>query len=146
MTNNAFRDVSDMTLSTAKRILDFVFQEAGKRELKLACAVCDRAGNLVLSGRMDDSQLGGLPLAVDKAFTSVAFGHPTSKWASLSTPGESDWGLSNSLGGRVTVFPGGLPIFFQGQLVGGVGVSGAASLADEEVASLAIASLSLEDN
>ena len=143
MNAGALRNVSDITYSTAKQILDLVFDEASKRNLNLACAVADRAGNVVMAGRMDDSQVGALTLAQDKAFTAVAFGHPTSKWAQVSKPGESDWGLAQTLGGRVIVFPGGVPVYFDGSLVGSVGVSGAASVVDEECAVLAIESLGL---
>jgi len=87
--------------------------------------------------RMDGAQLGALPLAVDKAFTAVSFGHPTRAWAESSAPGGSDWGLGTSLGGRAVVFPGGVPLFADGELVGGLGVSGAASTVDEACAEAA---------
>ncbi|MEO5834537.1 MAG: heme-binding protein, partial [Nakamurella sp.] len=93
--------------------------------------------NLVAAGRMDGAQLGALSLATDKAFTAVSFGHPTSAWVDSSGPGGSDWGLAGTLGGRAIVFPGGVPLYADGHLVGGVGVSGTASLIDAECASAA---------
>ena len=143
MTSKAVRTVMEITYSSAQEILALVFSEAAKRNLNLACAVVDRGGNLVLGGRMDDSQLGALSLATDKAFTAVSFGHPTSMWAEVSAPGESDWGLSQTIGGRVIVFPGGVPLFSEGQLIGAVGVSGTASLVDEECAVIAVDALGL---
>jgi uncharacterized protein GlcG (DUF336 family) len=118
--------------------------ECRRRELRLSFAICDVGGNIILSHRMVGAQLGSLALAVDKAYTAVAFEHPTSAWAESSTPGHSDWGLAHTLGGRVTVFPGGVPIFRDGQLVGGIGVSGTKATTDEEIATAVVHALGCE--
>lgn len=49
-----------------------------------------------------------------------------------------DWGLATTLAGRVVVFPGGVPVFYEGHLIGGVGVSGAKSQIDEACAEKAV--------
>jgi uncharacterized protein GlcG (DUF336 family) len=84
--------------------------------------VVDRGGNLVAAARMDGAQLAALSLATDKAYTAVSFGFPTSAWVDSSAPGGSDWGLGSTLGGRSVVFPGGVPLYADGELVGALGV------------------------
>jgi uncharacterized protein GlcG (DUF336 family) len=129
---------ADMSLSVAQALLDEVQSQATARGVRLAAAVVDRGGNTVACMRMDGAQLGAGSLALDKAVTAVSFGHPTRAWLSSSAPGGSDWGLAHTLGGRAIVFPGGLPVFAAGGLVGGVGVSGTASDVDEACAEAAV--------
>lgn len=135
---------SDMSHELAQGLVSAVQAAAADHGVRLAAAVVDRGGNVVAAARMDGAQLGALSLGVDKAFTAVSFGHPTSMWASSSAPGGSDWGLGTTLGGRAIVFPGGVPLYSDGQLVGGLGVSGAASTTDESCAETAATSCRLE--
>jgi len=135
--------VTDVSSELARGLVDAVHAECARRGLALAAAVVDRGGNLVVAARMDGAQLGALSLAIDKAFTAASFGFPTSDWVHSSAPGGSDWGLGTSLGGRAVVFPGGIPLYLDGALIGGLGVSGTASTVDEECALAALASCGL---
>lgn len=127
-----------MSLELAERLLQGVKHTAHEARVRVAAAVVDRGGNMVASARMDRSQLGAASIAADKAYTAAAFGHPTRAWAESSAPGGSDWGLHTTLAGRAVVFPGGLPIFASGELIGAIGVSGAASDTDEHCAQQAV--------
>lgn len=133
----------DMSLAVATSLLHGVVTHADSQGICLAAAVVDRGGNVVASLRMDNAQLGAMSLALDKAVTAVSFGHPTRAWSVSSAPGGSDWGLAHTLGGRAVVFPGGVPVFAGGALVGGLGVSGAASDVDEKCAIDAVVSTGL---
>lgn len=133
-----------VSLALAQRLLLQVQVSAEERVVALGAAVVDVGGNVVASARMDGAQLGSLGLATDKAFTAVAFGYPTSQWTESSVPGGPDWGLAATLAGRIVVIPGGVPIFHEGTLVGGLGVSGAAAHVDEACAKEALAVAGLE--
>lgn len=137
--------VPSVGLELALRILDGVRSAAQERGVALAATVVDAGGNVVASIRMDGAQLVAAPLAADKAWTAMAAGAPTERWAEMTNPGGSDWGLSTAIGGRFIVFPGGLPIRVDGELVGGLGVSGAAGSVDRACgeAGLAAAGLSV---
>jgi uncharacterized protein GlcG (DUF336 family) len=128
----------DMSLEIADRLLAGVRRLAEQEGVRLAAVVLDRGGNLVAAARMDAAQLGATSLAADKAYTAAAFGQPTSAWAESSAPGGSDWGLGSTLGGRAVVFPGGVPIYADGTLIGALGVSGAASVTDAQCADSAV--------
>lgn len=137
--------VPSVSLDLALRILDGVRVAARERGVALAACVVDPGGNVVAAIRMDGAQLVAAPLAADKAWTAMAAGAPTERWAEMTAPGGSDWGLSSAIGGRFVVFPGGLPIRVAGDLVGGLGVSGAAGSVDRACgeAGLAAAGLSV---
>lgn len=134
---------ADMSLDVARALLAGVAEQARGRAVTLAAVVVDRGGNLVAAQRMDHAQLGAASLAHDKAVTAVSFGHPTSAWTTSSAPGGSDWGLAHTLGGRAIVFPGGVPVYADGDLVGALGVSGAASEIDAACAEAAVLALGL---
>lgn len=128
----------DMSLPVAQRLVQEVCRAADTAGVRLAAVVVDRGGNLVAAARMDLAQLGAMSLATDKAATAVAFGHPTRAWSEVSRPGGSDWGLAGTLGGRAIVFPGGVPVFLGPDLIGAVGVSGAAAEIDDRCAEQAV--------
>jgi uncharacterized protein GlcG (DUF336 family) len=135
--------VHDVSEALAAALLVQVREVCRRRGVALAAVVVDRGGNPVASTRRDGAQLGAMSLAADKAYTAVAFGAPTSRWAAVTAPGASDWGLAGTLGGRAVVFAGGVPLFLDGELVGGLGLSGAASTVDEECAEEAAAQAGL---
>lgn len=135
-----------LSLDSAQRVISAVHRASGQRGIRTAAAVVDAGGNVIAVARMDGAQLGSVSLAIDKAYTAIAFGHPTSRWSRSSEPGGTDWGLGTALGGRAVVIPGGVPIYHQGRLIGGLGVSGAAADADEACASEALAQMGLEQS
>jgi uncharacterized protein GlcG (DUF336 family) len=123
-----------MSLELAQVLLDGVRAEAGAQGVAMGVAVVDRAGNLVAAQRMDGAQIIAVPLAVDKAYTAVACGRPTDAWTGATQPGGSDWGFNTTLSGRMVVFAGGVPVVVGGEVVGGLGVSGAAAAVDKQCA------------
>jgi uncharacterized protein GlcG (DUF336 family) len=134
---------ADITLDLARALLDGVTAEAATRGVAMGAAVVDRAGNLVAAVRMDGAQIVAVPLAVDKAWTAVACGRPTEAWTAATQPGGSDWGFNTTLGGRVVVFPGGVPVVVDGEVVGGLGVSGAPPAVDKACAEAGLAAAGL---
>ncbi|EUC39048.1 hypothetical protein COCCADRAFT_81870 [Bipolaris zeicola 26-R-13] len=87
-------------------------------------AIVDPAGMLVAFHRMDNAYLGSIDISQKKARTAVLFNGLTSGdlYAAVQ-PGAPLYSAENSNGGLI-VFGGGLPIYLNGRLIGGVGVSG----------------------
>ena len=73
-------------------------------------AVVDDGNNLVAFERMDGAWLGSVDIAQGKAYTARAFDMSTKDLAPLCQPGESLFGIHASNGGRLIVFPGGIPL------------------------------------
>ena len=70
----------------------------------------------------------------DKAYTDVLKGIPTDQWyENIKDEPSHLHGVPSAID-RVTIFGGGYPIEVDGQLVGGIGVSGGSHLEDMEVA------------
>ena len=134
----------EVGLDLALAVLAGVREEAERRGVAMGAAVVDLGGQVVAALRMDGAQLPALNLAIDKAYTAVSFGHPTEFWAASTRPDGSDWGLASTLGGRIVVFAGGLPIRADGALAGGLGVSGAASEVDRACAAAGLRAAGLE--
>jgi len=133
----------DLTLELALRLIDGACREATRRNVAMGLAVVDTGGSVVATARMDGAQLVAVELATDKAYTAVAFGQPTEAWSASTQPGGADWGLSTTLGGRLVVFAGGLPVHVDGQVVGAIGVSGSAAEVDRACAQAALAAVGL---
>jgi len=132
-----------ISLELALALLSRVRDEALSRDLSLAIAVVDDGGHVVASQRMDGVALGAMKLAVGKAYTSVLWGAPTGDFMKSTQPGGDDWGW-NSTDAQIVVYAGGLPLLVDGELVGGVGASGASAADDAECVSAAVRSLSFD--
>ena len=132
-----------ISLELALALLSRVRDEAAARNLSLAVAVVDDGGHVVASQRMDGAALGAMTLAAGKAYTSVLWAAPTGDFMESTQPGGDDWGW-NSTDPRIVVYEGGLPLLVDGELVGGVGASGAAAADDAECVTAAMRSLSFD--
>ena len=96
-------------------------------------AVVDEGGNLMALERLDGTFAAGANISIGKARTAVLFKRPTKAFEDIIKNGRTAMvALPDSL---FTPLQGGIPITIDGQIVGGVGVSGAASAQqDEELA------------
>ncbi|KAF3046812.1 hypothetical protein E8E11_005440 [Didymella keratinophila] len=104
-------------------------------------AVVDPSGLLVAFLHMDNSYIGSIDISQKKARTAVLFnGLPSAGLYDASQPGAPLYGIEETNGGLV-VFGGGLPIYYHGKLIGGVGVSGGTVPQDVEVATAALAGI-----
>ena len=87
---------------------------------------------------MDKAYLGSVDISIRKAKTSVMFQRPTGDLGKISQPGSPVYGIEHSNQGIIT-FPGGIPIYDnQGELMGGIGVSGSSVENDHNVAEAGI--------
>ncbi len=94
-------------------------------------AVVDEGGNLVALERLDGTFSAGANISVGKAKTAVMFKRPTKFFEDVIKNGRTAMVALPDF----TPLQGGVPIMIDGQLVGGVGVSGAMSaVQDEELA------------
>jgi len=108
---------------------------------KINVAVVDRGGNLMAFLRMPGAFIHSIDIAIDKAFTSASFGFPTKAWMGAIGHDEG-MKLGFSAQPRLIVFGGGLPVG-SGDWLGGIGVSGASEVQDEECARAGLAAIGL---
>ena len=113
-----------MDLTEAEKALAAARAKAEEMGVAMAIAVVNESGVLTAFIRMDDSELAAVPIAHDKAYTALVCRLSTAELAPQCQPGGPLYGLQANLGGRMVIFPGGVPIWNGGRLVGAVGASG----------------------
>ena len=123
-----------LTIDGAMRVIAAAVAEAKKLNAPGGViAVVDDGGNLMALERLDGTFAAGANISIGKARTSVLFKRPTKAFEDIIKNGRTAMvALPDAF---FTPLQGGVPIIVEGQIVGGVGVSGAASAQqDEELA------------
>ena len=118
----------NISLDAAKKVVAEAVKYAKEKSAPgSSIAVVDNGGNLIYLERLDGTFAASAEVAIKKANTSATFKAPSSK-------------LENSInGGRQalitvghTFLQGGIPIVYDGQVIGAIGVSGSASAQQDE--------------
>jgi uncharacterized protein GlcG (DUF336 family) len=105
---------------------------AAARATELGCSqsicVADEGGHPLLIERMDGARITGPQIAWNKAFTAAGHRRSTHLFntppGGPALPGNEAFGIQHSFEGRFAVFVGGFPVVVDGQVVGGLGLSG----------------------
>ena len=125
-----------LTLDAAKKIAAAAEAEATKRKATVVIVVVDDGGNLLLLERLDDTQVASVDVGIGKARTAAIFRRPSKVFedqvrngrvAALALPG-------------ATPLQGGVPIIYEGKVIGAIGVSGNTPQEDEDIAKVGAAS------
>lgn len=126
-----------LTLEGAKRVGAAAVAEA--RRLNApggALAIVDEGGHALYLERLNDTFPAAATVALEKARTAATFRRPTAVFEEAIKGGR----LALLGVGVMTPLQGGVPIVIGGQVVGAIGVSGAASAQqDDEIARAAVA-------
>lgn len=125
-------DKKALTLDGAKAIIAAAMAEARKLNAPGgAIAVVDDGGNLIAVERLDNTFAAAPNISIGKARTAAIFKRPTSFFEEIVNKGRTTMVALTDF----TPLMGGVPIVVDGQIIGAVGVSGAASAKqDEEIA------------
>ena len=122
-----------ITLEQTKKVLAAAEAEAQKNNWPVVITVVDTGAHVMAVHRLDNTQIGSIAIAEGKARSAVLFRRPTKA-------------LEDALGAggvnlRILTYPGampldgGFPIFVDGKIIGGVGVSGVTPTQDAQIAS-----------
>ena len=104
-----------------------------------AIAVADSQGELLAFLRTDGCRLPSINIAINKAFTAAREQRPSRDFGEAVRSGNLQ--MTNFGDLRYTPWGGGVPIFYEGQLVGAVGVSGLPEEEDMVLAAMGAALL-----
>ncbi|MGE0883977.1 MAG: heme-binding protein [Blastocatellales bacterium] len=119
-----------LTLEVAKKIAAAAEAEAVKRGSTVVIVVVDDGGYPLVLHRLDDTQVASVEVGIGKARTAAIFRRPSKVFedqvkngrvAALALPG-------------ATALQGGVPIFYEGKVIGAIGVSGNTPQEDEDIA------------
>lgn len=127
-----------ITQAAADKLLDAAQAKAVEIGVPMNIAIVDESGVLKAFRRMDGAAQLSVDIAQDKAYTAISFSMPTHAWFDFI---KNDPPLLHGIvkTPRLVVFGGGYPITLDGEVVGGIGVSGGHYTQDMEVAEAALA-------
>ena len=131
-------DKKSLTLEAAQKIATASLAEARANNWNVIIAVVDEGGHLITLNRMETAQYGSIDVAIGKAKTAAAFRRPTKVLEDVAKTRPTLSTIANAY-----LLEGGVPITYNGQVIGAVGVSGATSQQDAQVAEAGINSLGL---
>src|SRR5437016_1903395 len=126
-----------LTLQGADEVIAAAKAEAKKLQAPGGViAVVDDGGNLMALERLDGTFSAGANISIGKAKTAVMFKKPTRSFEELINSSGKGRTVMTALE-NFTPLIGGIPITVDGQIVGGVGVSGAATADQDEQLAIA---------
>lgn len=128
-----------LSLEEAKILIEGAAIKAREIKVPMCIAVTDESGHLVTFDRMDGGKVSSISIATDKAFTGAVARRGTHIYNELCVPGKPTFGIHVTNDGHFSVIGGGLPIFVNGEIVGGIGVSSGSAEEDQVCAEAAIA-------
>jgi len=135
------KTVPRLVLDDARVLMAAAEEKALDIGVDMDIAITDDNGSLLMFHRMDNARITSIEVAINKAFTAAAARKSTRSYGEMSGPGGPAFGIHVSHQGRFMVVAGGLPIFLNDQIIGGVGCSSGHPDQDEEVAQASIDAL-----
>ena len=125
-------------LAAAKRIAERAEARSAELGVPVVIAAADAGGNLMLLHRIEGALLAATEVAINKAWSAVAFQAPTATLGPLATEDGPFPGLADTNSGRVVLFGGGVPVHVDGELAGAIGISGGTAEQDVDIATCAL--------
>jgi glc operon protein GlcG len=127
-----------VTLEIAKKLAAAAELEASKNNLSVVIAVVDDGAQLVYLERMDNTQIGSIEVAMQKARTAISFKRSTKIYEDMVAGGRT--AILRVPG--VIPIEGGLPLVVDGHYIGAMGVSGGTAQQDGMIAKAGVEALS----
>lgn len=127
-----------ISLESAKKVMQAAERKANQEKWPVAIAIVDSGGHLVMFHRLENTQLGSIEIALQKAKTALMYRRPTKAFEERLAEGGANVKLVQLPG---LIFEGGLPIIHEGKVIGSIGVSGVQSHEDAEVGQAGIEAL-----
>ncbi len=121
-----------LTLEQAKRVMAAAELEAAKNSWQVAITILDSGGNMVMFHKIDNAQLSAITTSEGKARTALEFKLPSKALDDAIAAGGA--GMRLLALKDITPLQGGILVLVDGRILGAIGVSGALSAQDEQVA------------
>jgi uncharacterized protein GlcG (DUF336 family) len=125
-----------LTLDDCKKITAACESEARRNKWDVAIAILDDGGHLLMLERMDGATPANAEIAMQKGRSAAISRRSTKMWEDRIKDGRV-----SMLKMPVLPVQGGIPVMYQGECVGGIGVSGVQSHEDEQIAQAGVNTL-----
>ena len=124
-----------ISLAAADRIAAAAEAEAKRRGSTVVIVVVDDGGYPIVLRRLDDTQVASVDVGIGKARTAAIFRRPSGVFEQQIKDGR----LASLVLPGATPLQGGVPITYEGKVIGAIGVSGNTPKEDEEIALAGVA-------
>ncbi len=118
-----------LTLDDCKKMIAACEAEARRNKWEVVIAILDDGGHLLMLERMDGGTPANVEIATQKGRSAAVSRRSTKVWEDRIKEGRV-----SMLKMPVLPVQGGIPVMYQGECVGGIGVSGVQSHEDEQIA------------
>lgn len=139
------KSVLKLELEEAKIMIEAAKKKSEEVNVFETIAICDDGGNLLALERMNGARITGPEIAIAKAYTAAGHKRSTHLFNKEpngpALPGNEAFGIQMMLPGKFAIFVGGFPIVVNGEVVGGIGVSGGNGEQDTAVGTAALQAL-----
>ncbi len=121
---------TDLSYAMAKTIADTAMEQCVADNLQVSIHVIDSSGDTIVALRGEGTRAFTFDNSYEKAYTAMAFGRPSAEM-------QAEYAEGNPTRAQQADFPhvvmigGGMPIIADGEVVGSIGISGAASSATD---------------
>jgi glc operon protein GlcG len=123
---------ANINYEQARKAVAAAMAEAKKISVPMAVSVVDTAGQLMAFERLDNTQIGSIGVAQDKAVSAAIYRRSTKVFQDLVAGGGVGLRVLTLRGANAV--EGGLPLVIDGKIVGAIGVSGGSAEQDGVVA------------
>ena len=130
-----------LTLAGARKMMDTAVARAEKAGIAISVAIVDSGGHAILVQRMDGGRFHTVHSSTTKAVCAASNKRPTTAKGAQGQELDTSHAIGLALAAgaeRWTAMEGGYPVIFDGECVGGIGVSGGTCEFDDEAARAAI--------
>ena len=139
------RNAYKLELNEARAMVQAAQRKAEELSVAQTVCVCDDGSYPLALERMDGARITGAQIAWNKAFTAAGHKRSTHLFTKPphgpALPGNEAFGIQLSFEGRFAAFVGGFPIVVNGEVIGGVGLSGGNGEQDTQCALAALQAL-----
>jgi len=139
MTKN-YVEAKNISLALSNKMMEAALNKAEELGIPFSISIVDSAGHLKAFAAMDGAPVLSLEIAQNKAFSASTYRRATHEWYDRI---KDDLPLLHGIvhTPRLVIFGGGYPIAIEGQVIGGIGVSGGHYTQDMEICKAALAVL-----
>ncbi len=134
-----------LELEEAKIMIEAAKKKSEEINVLETIAITDDGGNLIALERMNGARITGPEISIAKAYTAAGHKRSTHLFNKEpngpALPGNEAFGINQMLPGKFAIFVGGFPIVANGEVVGGIGVSGGNGEQDTAVGTAALQAL-----
>jgi len=139
------KSVLKIELEEAKLMIEAAKKKSAEINVFETIAIVDDGGNLIALERMNEARITGPEISIAKAYTAAGHKRSTHLFNKEpngpALPGNEAFGIQQMLPGKFAIFVGGFPIVVNGEVVGGIGVSGGNGEQDTAVGTAALQAL-----